>query len=157
MSILQADLPGASVVDLFAGSGALGLEALSRGASTAVFVEIAPMSLRTLHENIAVLGAEAMTTVRRVDALRFAEMLPPAAFDVAFADPPYRQGAAARLASIWQRNAFARVLGVEHRVDESMPAGGDERRYGTTVITFYRADHIGSGHGQPAHERVQSS
>src|SRR5919109_5697681 len=57
MSIVQPHLLGATVLDLFAGSGALGLEALSRGASSAVFVEIAAQSLRTLGENIEALGA----------------------------------------------------------------------------------------------------
>src|SRR5918999_3935895 len=86
MSIVQPHLPGASVVDLFAGSGALGLEALSRGATSAVFVEIAPASLRTLGDNIDELRAQDVATVRRADALRFVESLSTHAFDVAFAD-----------------------------------------------------------------------
>src|SRR5918998_5589832 len=89
MSIVQHHLPGASVLDLFAGSGALGLEALSRGAASAVFVEIAAESLRALRANIEALGAGEAAAVRRADALRFAESLPAHAFDIAFADPPY--------------------------------------------------------------------
>src|SRR3712207_1186240 len=139
MSIVQRRLPGAAVLDLFAGSGALGLEALSRGAVSAVFVEIAPESLRVLRENIDALGAAETSTVRRADALRFAESLAPHAFDVAFADPPYGHGAAARLAEIWHATPFARLLGVEHRAGEAMPEGGDSRRYGGTVITFYES------------------
>jgi 16S rRNA (guanine966-N2)-methyltransferase len=137
MSILQPHLRGATVLDLFAGSGALGLEALSRGASSAVFVEIAPQSLRALGENIDTLGAGEVATVRRADALRFVESLPARAFDVAFADPPYGHGAAARLAELWHATPFARVLGIEHRSGERMPAGGDSRRYGSTAVTFY--------------------
>jgi 16S rRNA (guanine966-N2)-methyltransferase len=137
MSIVQPRLPGASVLDLFAGSGALGLEALSRGAARAVFVEIAPRSLRALSENIEALGAGGAATVRRADALKFAESLSAHAFDVAFADPPYGQGAAARLAELWQATPFARALGIEHRSGEPMPASGDSRRYGSTVVTFY--------------------
>jgi 16S rRNA (guanine966-N2)-methyltransferase len=137
MSIVQPRLPGAAVLDLFAGSGALGLEALSRGAATAVFVEIAPASLRVLGENIGALGAGDVATVRRADALRFVESLPPYAFDVAFADPPYGHDAAARLAALWQATPFARLLGIEHRSGESIPGGGDSRRYGSTVLTFY--------------------
>lgn len=137
MSIVQPRLAGAKVLDLFAGSGALGLEALSRGASSVVFVEIAPQSLRTLAENIETLGASNVATVRRADALKFAASLGVLAFDVAFADPPYGHGAAARLAALWQATAFAAVLGIEHRVGEEMPAGGDPRRYGSTVLTFY--------------------
>src|SRR3954469_15063525 len=71
MSIVQPWLPDARVLDLFAGSGALGLEALSRGAASADFVEIAPPSLHTLRENAAALGADALgaaaMTVHRVD------------------------------------------------------------------------------------------
>ena len=143
MSIVQPHLPGASVVDLFAGSGALGLEALSRGATSAVFVEIAPASLRTLGDNIDELRAQDVATVRRADALRFVESLSTHAFDVAFADPPYGHGTAARLAQLWQTIPFARLLGVEHRSGEPMPPGGDSRRYGDTVVTLYRV--AGSG------------
>jgi 16S rRNA (guanine966-N2)-methyltransferase len=138
MSIVQPHLAGASVLDLFAGSGALGLEALSRGASSAVFVEIAPASLRALSENIATLGAADAASIRRGDALRFAQSLQPHAFDVAFADPPYGHRSAARLAELWQTTPFARLIGIEHESAEQMPPGGDSRRYGTTVVTFYR-------------------
>jgi 16S rRNA (guanine966-N2)-methyltransferase len=137
MSIVQPRLPGARVLDLFAGSGALGLEALSRGAASAVFVEIAPASLRALGDNIDALGAGQVATVRRADALKFAESLPRHAFDVAFADPPYGHGAAARLAELWHATPFALLLGIEHRSGESMPPGGDSRRYGDTAITLY--------------------
>jgi 16S rRNA (guanine966-N2)-methyltransferase len=147
MSIVQPQLPGAVVLDLFAGSGALGLEALSRGAASAVFVEVASASLRTLSDNIEALGAADVATVRRADALRFAEALPAHAYDVAFADPPYGHGAARRLAELWQSTPFARVLGIEHRVGEQMPAGGHSRRYGDTVVTFFEARAEGGGRG----------
>jgi 16S rRNA (guanine966-N2)-methyltransferase len=137
MSIVQPHLIDARVLDLFAGSGALGLEALSRGAASAVFVEIAQASLRTLSQNIEALGAQGAATVRRADALRFAEGLPRGAFDVAFADPPYGHGSAARLAELWLVTPFARVIGIEHRSGEAMPTGGESRRYGSTVVTFY--------------------
>src|SRR3954468_21465393 len=65
MSILQLDLPAARVVDLYAGSGALGLEALSRGVASADFVEKDPKSLRVLQENIDLLGAGELATVHR--------------------------------------------------------------------------------------------
>jgi 16S rRNA (guanine966-N2)-methyltransferase len=145
MSIVQPHLAGATVLDLFAGSGALGLEALSRGASSAVFVEVAPQSLRALGDNIEALGAAEVATVRRTDALRFAESLPVGAFDVAFADPPYGHGAAARLAELWQATPFARLLGIEHRGGEPMPPGGDSRRYGSTVVTLYESEGTGQG------------
>jgi 16S rRNA (guanine966-N2)-methyltransferase len=142
MSIVQPALDGALVLDLFAGSGALGLEALSRGARRADFVEQAPPSLRLLARNVAALGAEAQSVVHRADAVRFAEKLAPGAYDVAFADPPYEQGLAHAVAACWIRSPFAAILGVEHGLREELPAGGDTRRYGDTAITFYRQPHL---------------
>jgi 16S rRNA (guanine966-N2)-methyltransferase len=138
MSIVQLDLPDAAVLDLFAGSGALGLEALSRGARRAEFVESHPLSLRALAANVAALGAGDAAVVHRADVLRFVSALPAGAFDVAFADPPYRQGLAPAVAERWLAVPFARLLGVEHDAHEPMPAGGTTRRYGSTAITLYR-------------------
>ena len=138
MSMVQLDLPGARVLDLFAGSGALGLEALSRGAVSATFVEQHPAALRALAANVATLGASTAATVQRADVLRVVGELAAEAYDVAFADPPYRQGLARAVAERWAEVPFARVLGVEHARDEPMPEGGATRRYGTTAITLYR-------------------
>ncbi len=137
MSILQSALPGASVLDLFCGSGALGLEALSRGARHATFVESGAPALRVLRENIVRLGATAVTTVHHADALHFADALAPEAYDVVFADPPYRQGLAVRLADRWRAEPFSRILAIEHAADEPVPEGDDRRRYGATALTFY--------------------
>lgn len=139
MSIVQPSLPGARVIDLFAGSGALGLEALSRGAAHADFVEIAPASLQALRINIDALAADQRVTVHRADALRFAAKLEPGAYDLAFADPPYKLGMAQRLTSLWLRRPFAAILGVEHDTHEELPEGGDTRVYGSTAITLFRA------------------
>jgi 16S rRNA (guanine966-N2)-methyltransferase len=138
MSIVGPELPGARVLDLFAGSGALGLEALSRGAASADLVEIAPQSLAAIRDNVATLGADSVV-VHKTDALRFVESLAPHAYDVAFADPPYGLSLATQLAERWLASPFASILGVEHRRDERLPGDGDSRRYGDTVITFYRA------------------
>lgn len=140
MSILQKDIPGAKVVDLFSGSGALGLEALSRGAESAAFVENNSASLRVLRANIEKLGASDSATVHRADALKFVEKLGPGAFDLAFADPPYAGGGAARVAAHWLQVPFASILSVEHAASDTMPAGGEVRRYGTTAITIYRSE-----------------
>lgn len=138
MSIVHPQLPGAVVLDLYAGSGALGLEALSRGAERAEFVELAPASLRAIRENGASLGALERMRIHRGDALRFAQKLPAGAFDVAFADPPYHLGMAAKVAAQWLRVPFARLLGIEHDAHEAMPPGGDTRTYGGTAVTIYR-------------------
>jgi len=135
MSILRDAIPGARVLDLYAGSGALGLEALSRGAASAEFVELSPPSLAALRENIARLGAGARATVHRGDALRFAARLAPASYDVAFADPPYDRDDAARLVRLFREAPFARILAVEHPARTEVP-GDETRRYGDTAITF---------------------
>ncbi|MBV6522734.1 MAG: hypothetical protein MNPFHGCM_02884 [Gemmatimonadaceae bacterium] len=137
MSILQRDIPEARVLDLFAGSGALGLEALSRGARHVDLVDFSTASLRAIRANVETLGALPYVTLHREDALRYVRKLPPLAFDVAFADPPYRFGIAQKLADHWLATPFARVLGIEHDVHDPLP-GGDTRSYGGTAITLYR-------------------
>lgn len=138
MSILAEDLPGARVLDLFAGSGALGLEALSRGAASVDFVEMHRASLAALTANIEALGAGDRARVHRGDAERFIAALPDGAFDVAFADPPYTIDYATRLAAHFHRAPFARILSIEHRAGLDLP-GGETRRYGDTAITFFHA------------------
>lgn len=138
MSIVQPDLEGARALDLFAGSGALGIEALSRGASRAEFVELSPRSLVALRANLRALEAGEAAIIHRGDAIAFAARLPARAFDVAFADPPYSTGLAMRLAELWLAVPFARVLGVEHEKAIVLP-GSDRRVYGDTVVTFFRS------------------
>lgn len=140
MSILQPVLPGARVLDLYAGSGALGLEALSRGAESADFVDVSPASIKVIRENGATLGALDRMRIHRGEALRFAQKLADGAFDVAFADPPYNLGMAPRLAAQWLRVPFASILGIEHDAHEAVPSGGDTRTYGSTAITIYRVE-----------------
>ena len=140
MSILQSDIPGAKVLDLFAGSGALGLEALSRGADSATLVEKNAKSLRTIQGNIEALEAGDAANVKRADAIEFAKTLAAGDFDVAFADPPYEGGFAPLLASIWLQTPFASILSIEHKRGEDMPGAADTRRYGDSAITFYRSE-----------------
>jgi 16S rRNA (guanine966-N2)-methyltransferase len=135
---MLGDVSGLTVLDPFAGTGALGLEALSRGAAHATFVESAAPSLASLRTNIEQLGASSAATVHRGDALRFIETVGETAFDVAFADPPYRKGLAAQVAERWREARFSRILAIEHEAVEAMPAGGRTRRYGDTALTFYR-------------------
>jgi 16S rRNA (guanine966-N2)-methyltransferase len=135
MSILGDELHGARVLDLYAGSGALGLEALSRGAASASFVELNPSSLRALNQNIAALGVEDSVEVHRGDAMRYAERLSANAYDVVFADPPYTREDARKLVSLFRQTPFGRILSVEHRADLRLD-GDTTRRYGDTAITF---------------------
>lgn len=138
MSIVSPSLVGARVLDLFAGSGALGLEALSRGAASATFVEDDPRALAALRKNVEALGAQSRVAVIRTDAVKYVRPLDAGAFDVAFADPPYERGLATAIAERWLATAFARILGLEHSPREPLPGSDDTRRYGDTAITFYR-------------------
>jgi 16S rRNA (guanine966-N2)-methyltransferase len=142
MAALGPRLEGARVLDLFAGSGALGLEALSRGAREAVLVERSRTALVALRRNIEALGAGGRTTVVPGDALSYAGRLPRLAFDIAVADPPYGHGYAARLLERFEREPFASELWVEHRSDEKLPRleGLRHRKYGDTTITVATAE-----------------
>ncbi len=139
MSVIHTALPGARVLDLFAGSGALGLEALSRGAAEVTFVENDPRAIAALRKNLATLGGDDRATIVRTDAVRFVTGLAADAFEIAFADPPYEQGLATAVADRWLERAFARILGIEHSPREILTGGEAPRRYGDTSITFYRA------------------
>ncbi len=85
---LTPHLAGARCLDLFAGTGALGLEALSRGASEALFVETAPLAVSTLQKNVATLEAS-NATVRRADAVSYLQHPGADQFDIVFLDPPF--------------------------------------------------------------------
>src|SRR2546425_10157329 len=137
-SILQQSIAEARVLDLFAGSGALGFEALSRGAVAVDFVETHRASLAALKANAAALKVEGRVTIHRCDALRFAERLQPGSYDVAFADPPYATDEAEQLAGIFRATPFAGILGIEHRPDLTLH-GDETRRYGDTALTFVYA------------------
>jgi 16S rRNA (guanine966-N2)-methyltransferase len=138
LSILSPELPGALILDLFAGSGALGLEALSRGAAHATFVESDGHSLAALRSNIAALGAEPKTEIHRADAVRFVAGLGAGQFDVALADPPFGTDLAGQVATAWNAVPFAGVLAVEHARKTEL-SGGTTRRWGDIAVTFYRA------------------
>ncbi len=113
---LGPSLPGARCLDLFAGTGVLGLEALSRGATGTTFVERDPVLVRTLEERMTDLSAEA--NVFRGDALEFLASRPQRPFDVVFVDPPYSMGVTQVLEKL------AGWLGPEHLVYVERPLGG---------------------------------
>ena len=137
---------GAAVLDAFAGTGALGLEALSRGAAEAVFFERDPEALAILRRNVASLGENARAEILACDATR-----PPRAglrCAVAFLDPPYRSGlAAAALGAIaaagWLAADALAVVEVGAREGFVAPAGFaliDNRVYGAARLVFLHRD-----------------
>jgi 16S rRNA (guanine966-N2)-methyltransferase len=140
-------IEGARVVDLFAGTGALGLEALSRGARYCLFVEEAAEARALIRENVEALGLTGVSKIWRRDALRLGVLDTLAPFDVAFLDPPYRKGLLAPalegLASGGWLNPDALII-AEAADDEAVPrvAGYellDDRIYGDTRIAFLKA------------------
>jgi 16S rRNA (guanine966-N2)-methyltransferase len=139
LDLLAPELDGARVLDLFAGTGALGIEAISRGARSADFVEFRPGSLHALRANVAALRLRDQTRIFKRDALPFATNLAPDSYDLAFADPPYESRMLDRLIETWRTSGFARVLAVEHARTHTLPAGALRRTYDDTTITIYRA------------------
>jgi len=141
MSIVAPGLPGARVLDLFSGSGALGLEALSRGAEEVVFVERSRSVLPVLTSNLQSLGAGDRAQIRSGDVFRVLESIPERSFDLALADPPYGLGMAGRLLALFVERPFSRLLWVEHGTRERMPdlPGLRQRRYGDTTLSSLEA------------------
>jgi 16S rRNA (guanine966-N2)-methyltransferase len=139
LDMLDADVKGARVLDLFAGTGALGLEALSRGARSADFVEFMPDSLHALRANIAALRLRERTRVFKRDAIPFATALAADSYDIAFADPPYGSRKLDRVLDSWRQNHFARILAVEHARTHDIPNGSKRRVFGDTAVTIFRA------------------
>lgn len=132
-------IAGATVLDLFAGTGALGIEALSRGASTATFVDADPRAVAVIKENLTSTGLAERGRVVQADALRYLAGGPPAMVDIAFADPPYAfDGWPALLAAL-----PARLVAIEARAHVALGPGWRalrSKRYGDTVVTLARSE-----------------
>lgn len=143
LALLEPQLKEARVLDLFAGTGALGLEALSRGADAVDFVENGPASLHSLKANVAALGVRDRTRIFKKDAIPFAAGLEEAGYRIAFADPPYGSRMLDRLVEIWRERRFAEILAVEHAADQELPSGGRRYDFEDTAVTIYPADATG--------------
>jgi len=138
MGWLQDDLTGARVLDLFAGTGALGLEALSRGARTVDFVENGPEALHALKANRAWLRVSRETRLFKKEAFRFLDGVEELAYDLALADPPYTSLAGERLVDLWLARPFSRILSIEHSRERMLPGGGVRRVLDDSAVTTYR-------------------
>jgi 16S rRNA (guanine966-N2)-methyltransferase len=139
-------LPGARVLDAFAGSGALGIEALSRGAAHATFLDSSAEAVRAIGENLRTLNESGNARVIRTDVTQPQPAPAGAGCTLAFLDPPYKSGLGApALAALartgWLAPAALCVLEVGAR-EELEPVPGftvvDERRYGAARIVFLR-------------------
>ena len=154
-AILEPDLPGARVLDLFAGSGAAGIEALSRGAAAAFFVEKDGGAAAVIDANLESAGVAGAARIVRADVLRWLDGGPfEAPFDVVVIDPPYAETDLLRrvLAILGAPDAplapDARVIAKHFWRDRpperiGMLAVERERRFGETALTFYRREEAG--------------
>jgi 16S rRNA (guanine966-N2)-methyltransferase len=140
---LQPLLVGARVLDLFAGSGALGLEALSRGAASATFVERDRAALRAIATNIEAVGMPGTHVVAQPVARALVQELPGAPFDLVLLDPPYRTPKAeveTVLAALVPHLAPGATVIIERSIRDGSPPWpselerGDPRRYGDTAL-----------------------
>src|SRR5258708_34629422 len=141
-------ITGARVLDLFAGTGALGVEAISRGAAVALFLDDGAEARALIRQNVDALGLGGVTRIFRRDATRLGAVHPNVPFGLVFLDPPYRRGLAERaLASLRDGGWLApeALVIVEEAADAqfSAPDGFVEverRRYDDTEFTFLRAE-----------------
>jgi 16S rRNA (guanine966-N2)-methyltransferase len=150
-NILPHDFSGMKVLDLFAGTGNLSIEALSRGAAKAVLVDASPRSATTIRENLRRLGLTARTEVWVAPATRALKSLAKRGeiFDMIFLDPPYDQG---RVEPSLKRLAQGGLLSntgivvAEHSAREAVSLRydslvlNDQRRYGDTLLSFFKRD-----------------
>ena len=146
-SIIQFDIEGRRVLDLFAGTGQLGIEALSRGAAEAVFVDRRPDAVRLVQENLALCGFTDRARVKSGDALAYLKS--GEKFDLIFLDPPYETELLETAIAHIARHDLLNVHGMmiaEHPVDKALPAlsapyrMGRTYRYGKIAVTIYHRD-----------------
>jgi 16S rRNA (guanine966-N2)-methyltransferase len=142
LDLLAQDIRDARILDLFAGTGALGLEALSRGARSADFVEFRPASLHALRANVAALRVRDHTRIFKRDALPFAAALGENSYDVVFVDPPYESRMLDRVIDSWNERRFSRILAVEHARTHELPRGAQRKTFDDTAITIYTASPV---------------
>ena len=143
----RSAVEGARVVDLFAGSGALGIEALSRGAASALFVDNASEARALLRANVEALALGGVTRIWRADATRLGKAPAGAPFALAFLDPPYDKGLAspalaALCAGGWLAEGALCVVEEAAKAAIAAPPAlelVDERVYGETRIAFFAA------------------
>jgi 16S rRNA (guanine(966)-N(2))-methyltransferase RsmD len=140
----RIDLEGTRILDLFAGSGSLGIEALSRGATHVTFVETNADALEFIEKNVEALGCEAATEILSMDAMQFLRRSQDR-YDLVFADPPYDYDETANIPSVVFQDKILKRHGyllIEHATKlefSSTPLyhAGPAKRFGRTVVTFF--------------------
>lgn len=149
-SILQFELEGRRILDLFSGSGQLGIEALSRGAKNAVFIDSNAEAFRITKENVAKCGFEKSSVILNTDSLTYITNAPQSEmFDIVFLDPPYNNGSMERaLPAAAQHTSAGGVIVCETPAGQTlMQEAGNfciskEYKYGNIKITLYRSKDV---------------
>jgi len=144
-NIIGPGIAGVHVLDLFAGSGALGIEALSRGAASVTFVDRESRGLAILRQNLDTLDLKARSNIVRGEVVRWLEASPDEIkrAGVVFLDPPYEDLALDRSLKVIDREVSDATVLVEHSRRHQLPALARlhvdrERRYGDTMVTVFR-------------------
>lgn len=147
--IIGADVEGSAFLDLFAGTGSVGIEALSRGAASAVFVDNATTAMRTIRQNLTETGLAGRAAVIQRDSFSYLEADPPAPFDYVYLAPPQYHGLwrksleALDARGAWMSEDAWAIAQIDPREDEPLGlarlARFDERLYGQTKLLFYRS------------------
>lgn len=135
----KLSLNDAEVLDLFAGTGSLGIEALSRGAKHATFVDTSEKSLQILRSNLVLLGCEPQSTVIKTDAFSFIKRSE-GQFNLIFADPPYALADTPEIPSrIFSGNLLKNkgFLIIEHSKRTQMPGSALQKEFGQTIVSFF--------------------
>lgn len=142
-SIIQFDIEGCVFLDAFAGSGQMGIEALSRGAYKAYFIDSSKKSLETVKRNVGICGFESKAEIRASDTVAFLAVTTER-FDIVFLDPPYRTGLLQKALELAPRTVKpSGYIICEHPTDEKLPeiTGGfalkKSYRYGRIMISIY--------------------
>jgi 16S rRNA (guanine966-N2)-methyltransferase len=148
-SILGNDVVGARFLDLYAGTGQVGIEALSRGAEAAIFVERAAAALRTIHQNVTLTGLESRARVERADVFSYLGR-PPQPFDYVYVAPPQYQGLWGKTLQMldahpgWLSNDGWVIAQIHPREYEALAlqrlALFDQRTYGSVMLCFYAVE-----------------
>jgi len=145
-NLVGPGIEGAQVLDLFAGSGALGIEALSRGAAAVTFVDHQPRGLAILRQNLDVLGLRERARIVRGDVVRWLEASPDTVKQavVVFLAPPYDDAVLDRTLKVLDRSVEGATVVAEHSRRQVMPMLSRlqvdrQRRYGDTMVTVFKA------------------
>jgi 16S rRNA (guanine966-N2)-methyltransferase len=142
---ITSKIEGAEVLDVFAGTGSVGLEALSRGAKTATFIERDHIAAKILAKNVNTLDAEDRVTIIRTTVSNWLETMTPVQFDLIFADPPYDDPQFSTVERLFPLLKPGGLMVLSHPGGSEVPTKPgvvvvDNRSYGNANLTFYRRD-----------------